>query len=142
MSSFLCKQCDNYIKFTEGDFLFSYNTSCCNNHINKNVNLENILQRKKDIKDTHLKCKSHNKKITIHCFDCNEDICLIGYNKLHNGHKIEYLDILNYDEIGKYNLEKMIKREKIYLQTFKTQLIEFENKLHSYIAILKDEITK
>ena len=142
MSSFLCKQCDNYIKITEGDFLFSYNTSCCNNHINKNVNLDNILQREKDIKDTHLKCKPHNKKNRIHCFDCNEDICLICCNKLHNGHKIEYLDILNYDEIGRYNLEKMIKREKIYLQTFKTQLIEFENKLHSYIAILKDEITK
>ena len=56
MEHFFCSKCDNPLKIKEGDYLFTYNIECCNNHISKNVDLEDILSTKKQ--KSYI-CESH-----------------------------------------------------------------------------------
>ena len=86
MEKILCKKCNNQLKIREGDYLFSFNINCCNNHTENNVDLEDLLSQTKYIQEKN-ECKEHNKKKKIHCFDCDEDICFICFNKLHKNHK-------------------------------------------------------
>ena len=110
MEKMFCKICNSQLKINKGDFLFSYNTKCCNNHIQNNIDLDDLLYTKK-VED--YKCKEHNKNKTIHCFKCDKDICLYCLNKLHKGHKTEYLNFLNSDYIKIYNFEEKIKQKRI-----------------------------
>ena len=59
MKHFFCSKCNNPLKIKEGDFLFTYNTECCNNHISSNVDLEDILSTNKE--QIYI-CQNHKKK--------------------------------------------------------------------------------
>ena len=76
----------------------------------------------------------------MHCFDCDEDICFICFKKLHKNHKIEYLCSLAPDDCLKYEYKEMIKKRKYILDTFLSELVDFQNKLNLYIDILKKQI--
>ena len=89
MRHFFCSTCDNPLKIKEGDFLFTYNIECYNNHISKNIDLEDILSTEKE--QIYI-CQNHKKKNIIHCLDCKVDICLTCFKELHNKHKMGYLN--------------------------------------------------
>ena len=109
MERIFCQICNAQLKLNNGDFVFSNNTKCCNNHIQNNIDLDDLLLQKKL---ENYKCKEHNKNKTIHCFNCDEDICLYGLNKLHKGHKTEYINYLNLDCRKLFNYKYKIKKEK------------------------------
>ena len=43
MERIVCEECNKPIKIKDGDFLFSFNTNCYNNHKIININLEDLL---------------------------------------------------------------------------------------------------
>ena len=139
MEYFFCSTCDNQLKIKEGDYLFTYNIECCNNHISKNVDLEDILSKKKG---KNYICENHKKNKIIHCINCNEDICFICYKKSHKLHKMEYLKALNYEQFIKDNFDRELKDEKIYINNFINELMHFKNELNLYIDILKSDLQK
>ena len=54
MKHFFCSTCNNPLKIKEGDYIFTYNTECCNNHISNNVDLENVwFQTNRMIKESN-----------------------------------------------------------------------------------------
>ena len=59
MNQFCCSICNNPLKIKNGDYIFTYNIECCNNHINTNVKLEDILSTKKP---KSFICEKHKKK--------------------------------------------------------------------------------
>ena len=59
MNQFCCLTCNNPLKIKNGDYLFSYNIECCNNHISENVDLKDILSTKKQ---KNFICENHKKK--------------------------------------------------------------------------------
>ena len=139
MEHFFCSTCDNPLKIKEGDYLFTYNIECRNNHISKNVDLEDILSTKKE--KSYI-CENHQKSKIIHCINCNEDICFICFKEFHYLHKMEYLKSLNYDHITKYSFEAELKEEKKYIESFINVLMNFKNQLILYIDILKSDLQK
>ena len=141
MDNFLCQQCYNQLRIKEGDYLFSYNINCSNNHESKNIDLESLLS-KRNFCEIIYKCNHKNKSSYIHCFECDEDICFGCYNKLHKQHKMDYLKNLNFDEVMKYNFEERLKKDKIIFDTFFTQIKQFEKQLNTYIQIFKSEMKK
>ena len=46
MERLVCQICDNQIRLNSGDFLFSYNIGCSNNHLQKNIDLDDLLSQK------------------------------------------------------------------------------------------------
>ena len=138
MERIVCEECNKPIKINDGDFLFSFNTSCYNNHNIININLEDLLSKSKIIIKENFICKIHNKKLIIHCLNCNEDICFFCFNELHKGHKIDY--IIGPDEYAKskYNQEKI--KGKNTLETFLAELFNFQQKLNLHIDTLKKQI--
>ena len=141
MENFLCQECGNQLRINEGDYLFSYNIKCCNEHESKNIDLDNLLSKAKNCEILY-KCKHGNKRSYIHCFECDEDICFGCYNKLHKQHKMDYLKNLNFDKAQKFNFEVRLKKNKININTFLTQINQFEKQFHTYINIFKSEIKK
>ena len=139
MEYFFCSTCDNQLKIKEGDYLFTYNIECRNNHISKNVDLEDILSKKKG---KNYICENHKKNKIIRCINCNEDICFICYKKSHKLHKMEYLKALNYEQLIKDNFDIELKDEKIYINNFINELMHFKNELNLYIDILKSDLQK
>ena len=139
MEKFICKECNNQLKLTKGKFIFSFNVECCNNHKIENIDLDDLLNMEKSNQDI-FKCKNHKKKNSIHCFDCDEDICFHCYNDIHKGHKIEYLKTLYYNIKQFYLFKTQINKEKKMIDTFISQLIHFQNKFNLYINILKQNI--
>jgi len=139
MKHFFCTKCNNPIKIKEGDFIFSYNIECCNNHILENVDLEDILSTKKE--KSYI-CENHKKSKLIHCIECNEDICFNCFKESHYSHKMEYLKFLNYDYVTKYALENELKEDKKYFESFIKELMHFKNRLILYIDILKSDLQK
>jgi len=139
MKQFYCPTCDNPIKIKEGDYIFSYNIECCNNHVRENVDLEDILSTRKE---KSYVCESHNKKKIIHCINCNLDICFVCYKESHKVHKMEYLKSLNYEEISKNSFEIELKEDKKYIDNFIDELMHFKNEFILYIDILKSDLQK
>ena len=129
MEHFCCSTCDKPLKIKEGDYLFTYNLECCNNHISKNVDLEDILSTKKE--KSHI-CENHKKSKIIHCINCNEDICFLCYKESHHLHKMEYLKSLNYDQIVKNIFDSELADDKIYFNNFIDELMHFKNELNLY----------
>ena len=43
MKKFLCQTCDKQLKYSNGDFLFSFNLNCDNGHEEKNIDLGDLL---------------------------------------------------------------------------------------------------
>ena len=139
MKHFSCTTCNNPLKIKEGDFIFSYNIECCNNHICENVDLEDILSTKKE---KNYICENHKKSYIIHCINCNEDICFLCFKESHSLHKMEYLKSLNYDHIEKYNFENELKKDEKNFESFIDELMHFKNQLILYIDILKSDLKK
>ena len=139
MEHFFCSTCDNPLKIKEGDYLFTYNIECSNNHISKNVDLEDILSTKKE--KSYI-CESHKKSKIIHCINCNEDICFLCYKESHHLHKMEYLKSLNFDEIHKNIFDNELDDDKMYIKDFIDELMHFKNELNLYIEILKSDLQK
>ena len=139
MKHFFCSTCDNPLKLKEGDFLFTYNTECCNNHINKNVDLEEILST---IKEQIYICKNHKKKNIIHCLDCKVDICLDCFKEIHNNHQMGYLKTINYNNLEKHFLELDLEEENQYIKRFLDELNHFKNELELYINTLNSYLQK
>jgi len=137
MDHFFCSTCNNPLKIKEGDYLFTCNIECCNNHISKNVDIEDILATKKQQIYT---CEKHNKKNIIHCLDCKIDICLICFKELHNNHKMGYLKSINYNTLEKHYLELDLEEEIRYINRFLDDLMHFKNELNLYIDILKSDL--
>ena len=137
MKQFFCTKCSNPLKIKEGNFLFSYNIECCNNHISENVDLEDILSTKKE--KSYI-CENHKKRKVIHCINCNEDICFTCFKETHHLHKMEYLKSLNYDYISKYSFENELKEDKKYIESFIKELVNFKNQLILYIDILNSDL--
>ena len=142
MNNCLCL-CREPIKISKNDFIFNYNINCCNNHNNENVDLDYTLSTLK--LNNHLnknQCKEDKKKISMHCFQCNEDICFHCYNKNHKGHKIEYLKSLNsylsLENITKNNLINERKNLDIFISEFNS----FRNKLNFFMDSLKSTLNK
>ena len=139
MNQFCCLTCNNPLKIKNGDYLFSYNIECRNNHIRENIELEDILSTKKP---TSFICESHKKKNIIHCYDCDVDICFLCYKELHNLHKMEYLKTLNYDQICRSSFESDLKEDKEYIENFIIELAHFKSQLNLFIDILKSDLKK
>ena len=137
MKHFFCLTCNSPIKIKEGDYLFTYNIECCNNHIRENVDLEDILSTKKE--QTYI-CENHKKKNIIHCFDCNADLCLFCYKEFHNSHKMGYLRALNYEKIEKHYFEKELAEEKECYKVIIDELTHFKNELDLFINVLKSDL--
>ena len=137
MKHFFCLTCNSPIKIKEGDYLFTYNIECCNNHIRENVDLEDILSTKKE--QTYI-CENHKKRNIIHCFDCNADLCLFCYKEFHNSHKMGYLRSLNYEKIEKHYFEKELAEEKECYKVIIDELTHFKNELDLFINVLKSDL--
>ena len=139
MKHFFCTICDNPLNIKEGDFIFSYDIECCNNHFSKNVDLEDILSTKKE---KNYICEIHKKNKIIHCKNCNLDICLFCFKESHKLHEMEYLKSLNYDRISKILFENELKEDKKYIESFIGELMNFKNEISLYIDILKSDLQK
>ena len=141
--NFLCSECDNLLEITNGDYLFSYNTKCCNNHIEENIDLEDLLLKYRTNENLY-KCKTHKKKSIIHCYDCKDDICLFCANDLHRNHKYDYLNKFKKEKTDKihYNENNMLKNAKALIDTFFVKLDSFLNNLKLYINFLKIQMKK
>ena len=109
MKNYFCPICDGQLRITEGNYIFTYNINCFNNHKKMNVKLEDLLSYEKAI---NYNCKNHKKPNRIYCYSCNEDICLNCYNELHKNHKIEYLKAINLSDVEKFGLNESLKRKK------------------------------
>ena len=139
MKHFFCSTCNNPLKIKEGDYIFTYNTECCNNHISNNVDLENILSTKNE--QIYI-CQNHKKKNIIHCLDCKVDICLTCFKELHNNHKMGYLKTINYNNVEKHFLELDLEEEQQSIKRFLDELKHFKNELELYINILNSYLQK
>ena len=107
----LCSICNRQMMLNHGDYFFTYNAECANNHIINNMDFDELLFKRK--KNIFLRfCQTHNKKNLLHCFDCREDICLICANSSHKGHKMEYLSLLYLKISEESNLKKLFEKEK------------------------------
>ena len=137
MENFLCSLCNEQLEITNGNYLFLYNTKCKNCHINEDIDISKILSQKRIIEIQ--KCSEHNKKVNIHCFDCNIDICLFCSNQLHKTHKKEYINKLNIYDYRKFRLSQLLNREKNLINIFLQELNIFQNKINIYINIIKTQ---
>ena len=137
--SFLCPDCNDIYKITDGDYLFSYNLECKQGH--KKINLDqDYLLKKRKIKQNIFKCKNHRKRNHIHCFECNEDICILCHKDSHQNHKFEYLKNLNLTTREQYNTKYNMQKQKEILQIFLTELNIFQQKLNLHIETLKEKL--
>ena len=141
LRSFLCPNCDELCKVNNGDYLFSYNIECLYGHKQTNLEQEFLLMKRK-VKQNIFKCKNHRKKNQIHCYTCNEDICILCFKDMHQNHKYEYLKNLKLGTREEYNNNYNLNKQKEILQIFLTELNAFQAKFDSYIDILKEKLKK
>lgn len=137
----LCSSCKNQMLLSNGDYLFTYNVECSNNHKINNMDLDELLL-KREKSSSLLYCKTHNKKNRAHCFNCKEDICMLCVNSSHKLHKMEYLKSLYLSLSEEHNLPKLFKKEKKMTETFLSELIIFKNKINSYVDDIQSQIRK
>ena len=140
MKKFLCQTCDNQLKYSNGDFLFSFNINCDNGHENKNIDLKDLLRKRKQNIMEIFKCKSHKRKNIIHCFDCNKDICFLCYKESHKLHKIEYIEKLDFTKSQKASFKRVLMSSKKIIDRFLSDLLDFQEKLKTYINIIINEL--
>ena len=137
--SFLCPECDELSKIKNGDYLFSYNLECSKGH--KRLNLDqDFLLKKRKVKQNIFRCKNHRKNNIIHCYTCNEDICFLCYNDLHQKHEFEYLKNLKLGTREEYNNNYNLNKQKEILQIFLNELNNFQIKFDLYIDTLKSQL--
>ena len=141
LRSFLCPNCDELCKVNNGDYLFSYNIECLYGHKQTNLEQEFLLM-KRQVKQNIFKCKNHRKKNQIHCYTCNEDICILCFKDMHQNHKYEYLKNLKLGTREEYDNNYNLNKQKEILQIFLTELNAFQAKFDLYIDILKEKLKK
>ena len=141
MKKFLCQVCNENLKISEGNYMFTYNINCPNNHYKQNLGLDELLSRMKV--NNHLnKCKIHQANIKIHCLECQTDICLRCYNNFHKDHKIEYLSKLKLGKKEIFEINEIMKKEEDIINPFINDLLIFQEKLNSYINNLINDLQK
>ena len=139
LRSFLCPECGELCKIHDGDYLFSYNLECSQGHKQYNLDQEFLLKKRK-LKQNSFKCKNHRKRNQIHCYTCNEDICILCYKDIHQSHKYEYLKNLKFGTREEYNNNYNLNKQKEILQIFITELNTFQIKFNLYIDTLKSQL--
>ena len=140
--NFICSLCHRQLELNKGDYLFTYEAECINNHKLNNIELDDLLEKKISNSSIY-KCKEHQKKTVAHCFICNEDICLNCIRTSHKGHKNEYLFSLNKECFGVFsNLEWRFEYEKNIINIFISELSVFKEKLNSFINDFKSQLIK
>ena len=139
LRSFLCPECGELCKIHDGDYLFSYNLECSQGHKQYNLDQEFLLKKRK-LKQNSFKCKNHRKRNQIHCYTCNEDICILCYKDIHQSHKYEYLKNLKFGTREEYNNNYNLNKQKEILQIFLTELNTFQIKFNLYIDTLKSQL--
>ena len=60
MKNYCCQVCNGKLRITEGNYIFTYNINCFNNHTKENVKLDDLLSCEKTI---NYNCKNHKKLI-------------------------------------------------------------------------------
>ena len=137
----VCSLCQKQFQINIGDYLFTYNAKCINNHKFKNIEIDDLLE-KKEKNISIYQCKAHQKKIIAHCFLCNEDICFKCLSTSHKSHKMEYLKSLNMDFAQQFDAKNLLKKENKIINIFVSELQLFQNKLNTYINSIKTQIIK
>ena len=113
MKKFLCQTCESPLKIKEGDFIFSFDINCDNEHKLKNIDLDDLLSMRKINNNKNLfLCKIHKKKNKMHCFDCDEDICFFCYQESHKLHKLEYIKNQSLNSYEIFTMKNHLDREK------------------------------
>ena len=139
--NYFCSLCQKQFQLNIGDYLFTYNAKCINNHKFENIEIDDLLGKKgKNI--SIYQCKEHQKKIMAHCFLCNEDICISCINTSHKSHKIDYLKKLNMNSYEQFCVQNLLTKENKIINIFLSELEIFQNKLNIYIDGMKSQITK
>ena len=139
MENYCCPICNEQLRITEGNYIFTYNINCLNNHKKMNVKLDDLLSYEKPF---NYNCKKHKKVNFIYCYSCNQDICLNCYNELHKNHKIEYIKAINFSDVEKFRLNDSLKQEKELINSFLKEFSDFQNILNTYINTFKTGINK
>ena len=139
--NYICSLCQEQFQLNAGDYLFTYNAQCINNHKLENIELDDLLLRKEKNISIY-QCKEHKKKIAAHCFLCNEDICLKCLSTSHKSHKMEYLKSLNLDFIQQFDTQNLLKKENKIINIFLSELKLFQKKLNTHINNIKSQIIK
>ena len=137
--SFLCPECGELCKIKDGNYLFSYNLECSQGHKEYNIDQEFLLKKRK-LKQNSFKCKNHRKRNQIHCYTCNEDICILCLKDNHQKHKYEYLKNLKFGTREEYNNNYNLNKQKEILQIFLNELNTFQIKLNLYIDTIKSQL--
>ena len=141
MKKFLCQTCESPLKIKEGDFIFSFDINCDNEHKLKNIDLDDLLSMRKITNNENLfLCKIHKKKNKMHCFDCDEDICFFCYQESHKLHKLEYIKNQSLNSYEIFTMKNHLDREKKTIDTFLNELKDFQNKFNLYLKILEKDI--
>lgn len=141
MEKYLCQKCQNPIKISEGDFIYSFNINCKNGHNLENIDSDDLLSmRAKFDNDNLYQCQKHKKKYLIHCFTCDEDICFSCFNELHKGHKMEYIKNFKLTDEVRFTISNYFNIEKGVIDTFLKELMDFKQKFNIYINVLAKEI--
>ena len=130
MKNFCCPVCDEHLRITEGNYIFTYNINCFNNHKKMNVKIEDLLSYEKI---NSYNCKAHNKPKVVHCYLCNEDICLLCHKELHKDHKMEYINTIDFKDFDKQILQNSLKKEKKLIDSFLNEFLNFQETLNLHI---------
>ena len=138
----VCSLCHKQFQISHGDYLFTYNAQCINNHKFENIEIDDLLEKKENNISIY-QCKDHQKMIMAHCFLCNEDICFKCVNASHKSHKIEYLkSLLNMETFIPSHFKYIFEKENKIINIFLSELKLFQNKLNTYINNIKTQIIK
>ena len=120
--------CEEQIKISPINGIFSYNIKCNNGHQYDYVNIDDLLINKKIFSNI---CNIHKKKNIILCSDCEKSVCAICYKEKHNTHKIEYLKPIN--DYEKEIFKDELSKYKNSMNDFILGLINFKKEIENYI---------
>ena len=137
MKNFLCQVCNENLRISEGNYMFTYNINCPNNHFKQNIEYDELLSRMK-VNNYLNKCKIHRLNKKTRCFKCEKDICLRCLNNFHKDHKIEYLNNLKLGKIEIFEINEILEKEEKFIN----ELLIFQEKLNSYINNLINDLQK
>ena len=139
--TYLCDLCESQLEISHDKNLFTYEIKCSKCHRIQNININNLLLKKK-VNEKVFICKDHKKAFIYHCLTCKEDICLYCSQDLHNNHKKEFLRSLKKDEINNHKCDKILLNLKKIIDIFLKELDYFKNEIIENINFIKSLIQK